>query len=83
MHDVNGMNGSTRITVRIAITNVCVSVCSQPDSFTVQITENEYVVYGTKLLIRYNSHIGIFSYPEIKPVNVVFDETVIEFKGNY
>ncbi|XP_011690381.1 PREDICTED: uncharacterized protein LOC105451558 [Wasmannia auropunctata] len=56
-------------------------VCSQPDSFTVQITENEYVVYGTELLIRYNPHVGIFSYPEIKPVNVAFDETFIEFKG--
>ncbi|XP_024874551.1 uncharacterized protein LOC112456324 [Temnothorax curvispinosus] len=56
-------------------------VCSQPDSFTVQITENEHVVYGTELLIRHNPHVGIFSYPEIKPVNVVFNETVIEFKG--
>ncbi|XP_011870197.1 PREDICTED: uncharacterized protein LOC105563308 [Vollenhovia emeryi] len=56
-------------------------VCSQPDSFTVQITENERVVYGTELLIRYNPRVGIFSYPEIKPVNVVFDEAVIEFKG--
>ncbi|XP_039303606.1 uncharacterized protein LOC105196701 isoform X2 [Solenopsis invicta] len=59
-----------------------VIVCSQPDSFTVQITENEHVVYDTELLIRYNQHVGIFSYPEIKVVNVVFDETVIEFKGN-
>ncbi|XP_077277814.1 uncharacterized protein LOC143905980 isoform X2 [Temnothorax americanus] len=57
-------------------------VCSQPDSFTVQITQNEHVVYGTELLIRHNQHVGIFSYPEIKPVNVVFNETVIEFKGH-
>ncbi|XP_036148710.1 uncharacterized protein LOC105828770 isoform X2 [Monomorium pharaonis] len=57
-------------------------LCSQPESFTVQITENEYVVYGTELLIRYNPHVGIFSYSEMKPVNVVFNETVIEFKGN-
>ncbi|KYM97431.1 hypothetical protein ALC62_11723, partial [Cyphomyrmex costatus] len=52
---------------------------SQPDSFTVQITQNEHVVYGTKLLIRYNPHIGIFSYPEMNPVNVVFDQTFTKF----
>lgn len=56
-------------------------VCSQPDSFTVQITENAHVVYDTELLIRYNPHVGISSYPEIKPVNVIFNETAIEFKG--
>ncbi|KAL6265518.1 hypothetical protein P5V15_002313 [Pogonomyrmex californicus] len=57
------------------------TICSQPHSFTVQIIENEHVVYGTELLIRHNPYIGIFSYPEIKPVNVVFNETIIEFKG--
>lgn len=56
-------------------------VCNQPDSFTVQITENARVVYDTELLISYNPRVGILSYPEMKPVNVVFDETSIEFKG--
>ncbi|RLU23192.1 hypothetical protein DMN91_003395, partial [Ooceraea biroi] len=56
-------------------------VCSQPNVFTVQITGNEQVVYGTKLLIRHSPQVGIFSYPEIKPVNVVFNESIIEFTG--
>ncbi|EFN76406.1 uncharacterized protein LOC105190555 isoform X2 [Harpegnathos saltator] len=56
--------------------------CSQPDSFTVQITENEnVVVYGTELLIRYNPRAGIHLFPGADAVNVVFDESSIEFKG--
>ncbi|XP_067209928.1 uncharacterized protein [Linepithema humile] len=56
-------------------------VCSQPNNFTVQITENKHVVYDIELLIRYNPYVGIFSYPETELVNVVFNESIIEFKG--
>ncbi|KAL0130542.1 hypothetical protein PUN28_002285 [Cardiocondyla obscurior] len=63
--------------------NICVSIRSQPDSFTVQIIDNEYVVYGSELLIRYNPHVGMFSYREVKPVNVVLNEIAIEFEEDY
>ncbi|XP_014486902.1 PREDICTED: uncharacterized protein LOC106750817 [Dinoponera quadriceps] len=70
------------ITYRSAGQPLELIACSQPDSFTVQITENEnVVVYGTELLIRYNPRAGIYALPGTDAVNVVFNESTIEFKG--
>lgn len=57
--------------------------CSQPDSFTVQLTENEnVVVHDTELLIKYDPHAEIYPLNEIDAVNVVYNESTIQFRGN-
>ncbi|KAH0948687.1 hypothetical protein HN011_004140 [Eciton burchellii] len=70
------------ITYRSAGKSSQLIVCSQPNVFKVQISgRGEYVVYGTKLLIRHSPQVAIFSYPGIAPVNVLFNESIIEFRG--
>ena len=61
--------------------NVCISICSQPDSFTVQIIQNGYVVYSAELLLisMQPTHQN-FLFPEMNLVNVVFDQTFTKFR---